>query len=34
MPEKEQRATQGVKNPAQKKHEYKEEEWKRMSINY
>lgn len=34
MPEKEQRATQGVKNPPQKKHEYKQEEWNRMSVDY
>lgn len=34
MAEKEQRAIQGVKKPSQKKHEYKEEQWNRMSINY
>jgi hypothetical protein len=34
MADKEQRATQGVKSPPQKKHEYKQEEWNRMSINY
>lgn len=34
MAEKEQKVTQNAKKPPQEKHEYKEEEWKRMSINY
>lgn len=34
MAEKEQRVTPNAKNPPQKKHEYKQEEWNRMSINY
>lgn len=34
MAEKEQKVTQNAKNSPQEKHEYKEEEWKRMSINY
>jgi hypothetical protein len=33
MAEKEQRADQS-KNPPQRKHEYRGEEWKRMSIKY
>ncbi len=34
MAEKEERAIQGVKKPPQKKHNYKEQEWNRMSIKY
>lgn len=34
MAEKEQKVTQNAKNSPQEKHEYKEEEWKRMSISY